>query len=114
MSTIAMPTLRLMPVMMYRLVKSARCSQQQPIRTLLPASSGRIPLAQAQGSPPASAVDVGHEVQPPALPSLTKRNWFICALTYQGQLVCIARAQSAIWSSGGRRRASTAITLSSQ
>jgi hypothetical protein len=65
MPAIAMPTLRLMPVMMSRRVKSSRCSQQpQPIRTLLPASSGQIPLAQAQGSPSASAVDGGHEVYP--------------------------------------------------
>jgi hypothetical protein len=42
------------------------------------------------------------------------QNCFIYALTYQGHLVCVARAQSAIWSSDGRQRASTAITLSSQ
>jgi hypothetical protein len=52
--------------MMNRLVKS---SPVQPAvaanQDTLPASSGRIPLAQAQGSPAASAVDGGHEVENP-------------------------------------------------
>jgi hypothetical protein len=65
MLAIAVPSLTLVPVMMNRLVKSSRCSQQpQPIRTLVPASSGRIPLAQARRAGSRRAVDGGHEIQP--------------------------------------------------
>jgi hypothetical protein len=64
MLTIAVPSLTLVPVMTDRLVKSSRCSQQpQPIKRLVPAPSGRIPLAQAQGRQPTSTVDGGHKVQ---------------------------------------------------
>ncbi len=95
MPAIAVPSLTLVPVMMNRLVKSLRCSQQpQPIRT--PASSGRIPLAQPRGTASRRAQSMAVTRFSRPRPHITdKQNRLICALTHQGHLGCITRALSA-------------------
>ena len=94
MLAIAVPSLTLVPVMMNRLVKSSRCSQQpQPVRPLVPASSGRIPLAQARGAASRRARSMAVTRFSRPRPLITdKQNRLICALTHQGHLGCITRA----------------------
>jgi hypothetical protein len=94
MPAIAVPSLTLVPVMMNRLVKSSQRSQQpQPVRTLVLASSERIPLAQPRGAASRRTQSMVVKRFSRPRPHITdKQNWLICALTHQGHLGCITRA----------------------